>query len=48
MIVPDPVWPCIRTVGVDGMLVSFGDALSEPANRAALAFRAFWHERAAP
>jgi KipI family sensor histidine kinase inhibitor len=33
-------WPRIRTVGVDGMLVSFGDRLSEPANRAALALRA--------
>ena len=33
-------WPLIRTAGVDGMLVSFGDRLSEPANRAALAFRA--------
>ena len=33
-------WPRIRTVGFDGMLVSFGDGLSEPANRAALAFRA--------
>jgi len=33
-------WPRIRTVGVDGMLVSFGDRLGEPANRAALAFRA--------
>ncbi len=33
-------WPCIRTVGFDGMLVSFGDRLNEPANRAALAFRA--------
>jgi KipI family sensor histidine kinase inhibitor len=32
--------PEIRTVGVDGMLVSFGNRLSEPANRAALAFRA--------
>lgn len=32
--------PRIRTAGVDGMLVSFGDSLSEPANRAALAFRA--------
>jgi KipI family sensor histidine kinase inhibitor len=30
----------IRTGGVDGLLVSFGDKLSEPANRAALAFRA--------
>lgn len=35
-----PNWPLVRTVGVDGMLVSFGDKLSEPANRAALAFRA--------
>jgi KipI family sensor histidine kinase inhibitor len=33
-------WPQINTVGFDGMLVSFGDSLSEPANRAALAFRA--------
>ncbi|MFD1344349.1 5-oxoprolinase subunit B family protein [Litorisediminicola beolgyonensis] len=33
-------WPKIRNVGVDGMLVSFGDRLSEPANRAALAFLA--------
>ena len=28
--------PIIRNVGLDGMLVSFGDRLSEPANRAAL------------
>lgn len=34
------IWPCVRCVGFDGMLVSFGDRLSEPANRAALAFRA--------
>lgn len=33
------VWPRIRNVGVDGLLVSFADRLSEPANRAALAFR---------
>lgn len=33
-------WPRVATVGIDGILVSFGDALSEPANRAALAFRA--------
>lgn len=33
-------WPRIRTAGIDGFLVSFGDSLSEPANRAALAFRA--------
>lgn len=32
-------WPRIRNVGVDGLLVSFGDRLSEGANRAALAFR---------
>ena len=31
--------PKIRTAGVDGFLVSFSDQLSEPANRAALAFR---------
>ena len=30
----------IRTVGFDGFLVTFGDALGEAANRAALAFRA--------
>ncbi|TNF62684.1 MAG: carboxyltransferase domain-containing protein [Rhodobacteraceae bacterium] len=35
-----PDVPIIRTVGLDGMLVSFGDRLSEPANRAALALRA--------
>ncbi len=34
------LWPRISTLGVDGFLVSFGDKLSEPANRAALAFRA--------
>lgn len=33
-------WPQIRTVGLSGVLVSFADKLSEPANRAALAFRA--------
>ena len=33
-------WPRIRTAGYDGFLVSFADRLSEPANRAALAFRA--------
>lgn len=36
----DSTFPRIGRVGLDGMLVSFGDALSEPANRAALAFRA--------
>lgn len=34
-----PEWPQIRTAGFDGFLVSFADRLSEPANRAALAFR---------
>lgn len=33
-------FPVVRTVGFDGMLVSFDEKLSEPANRAALAFRA--------
>ncbi|MDW4498956.1 carboxyltransferase domain-containing protein [Sulfitobacter sp. D35] len=33
-------FPRIRTVGLSGLLVSFADAMSEPANRAALAFRA--------
>lgn len=32
-------FPQIRTAGLDGMLVSFADALNEPANRAAIAFR---------
>ena len=30
-----PGFPIIRTAGIDGMLVSFGDRLSEPANRSA-------------
>lgn len=33
-------WPQIRPAGITGFLVSFGDTLSEPANRAALAFLA--------
>ena len=33
-------WPEIRTVGLSGLLVTFAEAMSEPANRAALAFRA--------
>lgn len=37
-------WPRIRTVAVDGMLVSFGERLSEPANRAALTFHRFRSE----
>lgn len=35
-----PGFPAIRTVGVNGFLVSFADKLDERANRAALAFRA--------
>lgn len=35
-----PFEPVIRPAGLDGVLVSFGEALSEPANRAALAFSA--------
>lgn len=35
-----PDWPQIRTAGFDGFLVTFAGSLSEPANRAALAFRA--------
>ncbi len=33
-------WPQIRTVGLSGVLITFAPAMSEPANRAALAFRA--------
>ncbi len=33
-------WPILRTVGLSGILVTFAEAMSEPANRAALAFRA--------
>lgn len=32
-------WPRISALGTDGFLVTFADSLSEPANRAALAFR---------
>ncbi|MEY8841935.1 allophanate hydrolase subunit 1 [Cribrihabitans sp. XS_ASV171] len=32
-------FPVIRTVGIDGMLVTFADKMSESANRAAIAFR---------
>jgi KipI family sensor histidine kinase inhibitor len=34
-----PEFPVISGLGVDGLLVSFADRLSEPANRAALALR---------
>jgi len=42
-------FPRISFLGLDGLLVSFGDRLSEPANRAALALRHAieregWHE----
>ncbi|WP_050527277.1 5-oxoprolinase subunit B family protein [Pseudorhodobacter aquimaris] len=33
-------WPRIVPVGLDGLLVRFADRLTEPANRAALTFRA--------
>ncbi len=32
-------FPVVRTVGIDGMLVTFADKMAEPANRAAIAFR---------
>jgi len=38
--IPENRWPALRPMGIGGFLVSFGDQLSEPANRAALAFRA--------
>jgi inhibitor of KinA len=33
-------WPQIKTVGLAGVIVTFSGELSEPANRAAIAFRA--------
>ncbi len=36
---PDSRFPAIRTVGIDGFLVSFAEVQDERANRAALAFR---------
>ena len=33
-------WPRIRSVGLSGLLITFAEKMSEPANRAALAFRA--------
>lgn len=35
---PD-VFPTVRNVGLDGMLISFADSMQDMANRAALAFR---------
>ncbi len=42
---PSSGFPVVRTAGVNGMLVSFGDQLTEASNRAALAFRAALEER---
>ncbi len=36
---PAAPFPRIRNVGLDGLLISFGDTMAEPSNRAALAFR---------
>lgn len=36
----DGKWPRIAPLGIDGLLVSFGDRLDDTANRAALSFRA--------
>lgn len=41
-------WPKLRTVGVSGVLVTFAAQMSEPANRAALAFRAAVDQAAWP
>ncbi|PZX16573.1 allophanate hydrolase subunit 1 [Palleronia aestuarii] len=38
--------PRLTPLGLDGILVTFGDTLSDPANRAALAFRAAIEEAA--
>lgn len=40
--------PLIRTVGLSGILVTFAEAMNEPANRAALAFRAAVEDAAWP
>jgi len=36
---PDAPFPRVLTVGLDGLLASFGDTMAEQSNRAALAFR---------
>ena len=41
-------FPCIKNVGLSGVLVSFSDDLTESANRAALAFRAELENAARP
>lgn len=33
-------FPCIQSVGIDGLLVSFADKMSDEANRAAIAYQA--------
>lgn len=38
-------YPRIRRVGLSGLLVQFGEKMSEPANRAAIAFRAAIEEQ---
>ncbi|MEP3145586.1 5-oxoprolinase subunit B family protein [Qipengyuania citrea] len=38
-------WPRIRSVGLSGLLITFAEKMSEPANRAALAFRAAVEEQ---
>ncbi len=37
--IADTQFPLMRTVGFDGLLVTFAQTMSEPSNRAALAFR---------
>lgn len=41
-------YPCINTVGLSGVLVTFAQAMDGPANRAALAFRAAIDDEAWP
>ncbi|EDQ06519.1 Kinase A inhibitor [Sulfitobacter indolifex] len=41
-------WPRIRSVGLSGLLITFAERMSEPANRAALAFRAAVEEQGWP
>ena len=41
-------WPRIRSVGLSGLLITFAEKMSEPANRAALAFRAAVEEQGWP
>ncbi|MEO0989849.1 MAG: carboxyltransferase domain-containing protein, partial [Pseudomonadota bacterium] len=37
---PETRFPIVRPIGVNGMLVTFGDRLTDAVNQAALAFRA--------